>query len=141
MFDQMNDINPVPAIIPQIESTGASILSLTVDRKDHESVTFVVATGVVVDVDATWDIVVQEGDTNVQSAHTPVADIDLIGTEALAGLEFTDDSVCKKIGYKGGKRYCSIEIDNVVANSGALPITAVAILGKPHSRPTANPPV
>lgn len=140
MFDLMNDVHPVVAVAPQVVTDGSSVLGLAIDRAGYESVTFIVVLGTLVDADATWTVTVHEGDDNTQANHTAVADIDLIGTEALAGFQFDDDTVCKKVGYKGSKRYCSVEIDNVVANTGNAPIAVIALLGHPHERPTSNPP-
>lgn len=140
MRDLMNNIHPVVAVPPQVISDGSSAVSAVVDLQGFESCTFVIATGTLADADATWSVTVKEGDTDTQGAHTDVADVDLIGTEALAGFTFAADVACRKIGYKGGQRYVSIEIDNVVANTGSAPIAVVAILGDPHQSPTSNPP-
>ena len=140
MRDLMNDIHPVVAIAPVIVTDGTAQKSAAIDLKGHESCTFVIATGALADSDATWAVTVKEGDSATQTEHTEVADVHLIGTEALASFQFDDDNETRKIGYKGGSRYVSIEIDDTVANTGNAPICVIAILGHPHSRPTANPP-
>lgn len=140
MQDLMNNVHPVVAVAPQVVADGSSLLSASIDISGYDSVTFIILTGTLADADATWDVTVHEGDDNTQANHTAVADVDLIGTEALAGIAFTDDDACKKIGYKGGKRYVSIEIDNVVANAASAPFAVLALLGHPKSAPTSNPP-
>lgn len=140
--DLMNDINPLVAVAPQVVADGSSLVSVAIDTKGYESVTFIVLLGTLADADATWTVTVKDGDDGTQGNHAAVADTFLVGTEALAGIAAADDdSLCKKIGYTGGKRYVSIEIDNAVANTGNAPIAVLALLGHPHSRPTANPPV
>lgn len=140
MRDMMNNIHPVVAVAPQVITDDSSVVSAAIDLQGYESCTFVVIPGTLADADATWSVTVKEGGTDTQGDHTAVDDVDLIGTEALAGFTFAADSECRKIGYKGGERYVSIEIDNVVENTGNAPIAVVVILGHPHERPTSNPP-
>lgn len=138
--DLMNNITPKVAIAPVVVADGAAQVSGAVDTLGYDSVTFIIALGTLADADATWSVTVKEGETDIQANHTAVADIDLIGTEALAGFTFAADNACRKIGYRGSKRYVSIEIDDVVANAGNAPMCVVALLGHPLSAPTANPP-
>ena len=141
MRDLMNDIDVKVALAPVVVTDGTAQLSASIDTQGYDSCTFVVLLGTLADADATWTVTLHEGSTSTQSAHTAVADVDMIGTEALAGFDFADDTLCRKIGYKGGERYCSVEIDNVTANTGNAPMAVLAILGHPASAPTANPPV
>lgn len=134
--DQSNNLHPVIAIAPVVATDGTALVSGAIDTLGYESVTFVIATGTLADADATWTPVVKDGDTATQGEHAAVADAYLIGTEAAAGFTFADDGECRKIGYTGNKRYVSIEIDDVTANSGSAPMCVVAILGNPRTAPT-----
>lgn len=138
--DLMNSVHPVVAIAPVVVADGTVQKSAAIDTLGYESVTFIVQLGTLTDADATFAVTVKDGTTSTQSAHADVADDFLIGTEALAGFQFDDDGECRKIGYKGGKRYVSIEIDDVVANTGNVPLAVLCLLGHPKSVPTANPP-
>lgn len=138
--DLMNNITPKVAIAPVVVTDGTAQTSDAIDTQGYESVTFVIATGTLADADATWTVTVYEGSTSTQGDHTAVADADLIGTEALAGFTFADDSEGRKIGYRGSERYVSIKIDDDTANTGNAPMCAIALLGHPHSAPTDNPP-
>jgi len=140
-FDLMNSITPKVAIAPVVVSDGTAQVSGAIDTRGYGSVTFLIALGTLADADATWTVVVKEGDTSTQGDHTAVADVDLLGTEALAGFTFAADSACRKIGYSGSKRYVSIEIDDGTANTGSAPMAVIALLGHPELGPTANPPV
>lgn len=137
--DLMNNIQPVVAIAPVVATNGSALVSAAIDVRHYKSVTFVIALGTLADTNATWAVTVKEGSTDTQGDHTAVADKDLIGTEVLAGFTFADDGECRKIGYKGSEDYVSIEIDDVVANTGNAPICVIAIL-EPYEVPTANPP-
>ena len=136
--DLMNNIHPVVAIPPVVVATDANQISAAIDVRHFKSVTFVIAAGVMADADATFAVTVKEGATSVQNTHTAVADRDLIGTEALAGLTFADDGETRKIGYKGGADYVSIEI-RPTGNTGNAPLAVIAIL-EPLLAPAPNPP-
>lgn len=138
--DLMNNVHPVVAIAPLVVTDGTAQTSAAIDTQGYGSVTFLIATGTLADADATWSVEVLAGDDDTQGNHTAVADAELVGTEALAGFTFADDGECRKIGYIGNKRYVSIEIDDVTANSGNAPLCVIALLGHPDNAPTANPP-
>lgn len=138
-YDLMNSLDPKVLVPPQVVTDGSSILSSALDVRNTRSVTFIIILGTITDADADWTVTVHEGSTDTQADHTAVADTDLIGTEALAGFDFADDTLCKKIGYNGIADYVSLEIDNGTANTGNLPIAVVAIL-EPYSAPAENPP-
>ena len=138
-FDGMNSINPVVAIAPLVLTDNTAQASAALDTQGFEAATFVIATGTLADGDATFAVEVREGDTNVQSEHTAVADTELVGTEALAGFTQADDNACRKIGYVGSKRYVSLVI-TPTNNTGNAPLSAVLLLARPHVAPTDNPP-
>lgn len=139
MKDLMNNIHPVAAIAPIVVSDDTAQISAAIDLSGYDSCTFVISGGVLADADATFAVTVEEGDDATQANHTAVADVDLIGTEALAGFTFADDGETRKVGYKGGKRYVSITV-TPSNNTGSAPISVVALLGHPLEAPTDNPP-
>ena len=101
-----------------------------------------IATGSIGDANATFTVLLEEGDAAAMGDATAVADADLLGTEALASFIFSDDNKCFKLGYIGSKRYTRLTI-TPSGNSGtpsAALLSAVAILGNPQIAPTANPP-
>jgi len=140
MRDLMNNITPKPVIAPaaaaQIDNTA--LVGTAIDRAGFDSLTYIILTGTLADVDATFAVLLEESDAS-GSGYAAVDDKDLIGTEALAGFTFAADGACLKLGYKGGKRYTRLTI-TPANNTGAAPISAMAILGHPSSAPTANPP-
>jgi hypothetical protein len=73
------------------------------------------------------------------SGANAVADIDMIGTEALASFTFADDAECRKLGYIGSKSYIRATI-TPAANAGNLFVAGMWVQGHPASAPTANPP-
>lgn len=146
MKDMFNLINPLLAIAPaQNTNLGTTALTgISINRRGYESATFVIATGNLTDADAAYGVEVQEADDNGSGAagtYAAVADVDLVGTEALAGFTFAADSATRKIGYVGNKQWIRIVITpTTTADSGNSPIAAICILGHPTQEPTANPP-
>ncbi len=138
MKDLMNSINVKRAISPVSVSDNTAQTGQVVDRQGYNSVTYVIAIGSVADADATFTVLLEECDTS-GGTYTAVADADMIGTEALAGFQFDDDNECRKLGYKGAKRYTKLTITPANNASAAL-VAAVCVLGHQMVAPTANPP-
>lgn len=140
MRDLHNNIGVKRVISPVSVADTTAQVGQIIDRQGFESVEYAIAIGSIADVDATFTVLLEEGDSATLTDAAAVADADLLGTEALAGFKFDDDDECRKLGYKGNKRYTRLTI-TPVANASAALISAVAILGNPVSTPTANPPV
>lgn len=141
MRDQMNNIH-----IAGIAATGVitvtdttAVVSGIVDLQGYDSVTFAIATGTLADADATFTVLVEDGDESDLSDNAAVADTYLLGTEVLAAFQFDDDAEARKIGYVGPKRYVRCTV-TPVANAGSAPIAIMGLLGNPASAATANPP-
>lgn len=140
MRDQANDLHLVPAMPPKAAVTdNTAFVSAIIDRRDYDSLTFAIITGTNADADATYTVLVEDGDDAALSDAAAVDDLQLIGTEALAGFTFADDGECRKIGYVGDKRYVRLTV-TPANNTGNAFVAAIAILGAPAIRPTANPP-
>lgn len=136
----MNNIHLARAISPVSVADNTAAVSQIIDRRGYDSLTFAILTGSLADADATFTVLVEDGDAANLSDAAAVPDAELLGTEALAGFQFDDDNETRKIGYAGIKRYVRLTITPVNNASAAL-IAAVAILGHPSLAPTANPPV
>ncbi len=139
MKDLANIITPKRVISPVSVADTTAQVGQIIDKKGFESVTYVIATGSIADADATFTVLLEEGDASNLSDAAAVADADLLGTEVLAAFQFDDDNECRKLGYIGAKRYTRLTI-TPVNNASAAVISAVAILGNPQVAPTANPP-
>lgn len=140
MKDLMNKIHVVRAISPVSEAGTTALVSQIIDKKGFESLTYVIATGSLADADATFTVLLEEGNDASLTDAAAVADADLLGTEVLAAFAFGDDDETRKLGYIGSKRYTRLTV-TPVANASAALISAVAVLGHPQIVPTANPPV
>ncbi len=139
MKDLMNLIDVKRVLSPVSVADTTAQVGQIIDRRGFDSLTYIIATGSIADADATFTVLLEEGDVANLSDAAAVPDADLIGTEALAAFIFSDDNKCFKLGYKGSKRYTRLTI-TPVANASAAVLSAVAVLGSPSLSPTANPP-
>lgn len=139
MRDGHNNIDVKRVISPVSVADNTAQVGQIIDRQGFGTIEYVIATGSIADADATFTVLLEESDASDMTGAAAVADADLLGTEALAGFQFDDDNECRKLGYKGHKRYTRLTI-TPVNNAAAAVISAVAILGRPANMPTANPP-
>ena len=140
MRDLHNNIHVARAISPVSVADNTAQVSQIIDRQGYQSLEFLIATGSVADADATFVVLVEDGDNSGLSDAASVTDANLLGTEALAGFQYDDDNEVRKIGYIGDKRYVRLTV-TPVNNASAAVIAAVAVLGHPNYTPTINPPV
>lgn len=140
MKDQMNQIHPLRVISPVSVADTTAQVGQIIDKQGFESLTYIIATGSIADSDATFTVLLEEGNAANLSDAAAVADADLVGTEVLAAFQYDDDNETRKLGYIGSKRYTRLTI-TPVNNASAAVIAAVAVLGRPQMLPTANPPV
>jgi hypothetical protein len=144
MRDLHDQIRILRSISPvAIGTTGTGKTGAIVDRSGYDSVEFEISYGTVTATNAVFTVVVKEGD--VTGTMTSIADGDLIGTEALAGLAAassrtsgTSKNVTKRLGYTGLKRYVQVSKLSSTVTAGT-PVGANVILGMPKAAPTANP--
>jgi hypothetical protein len=136
--DMMNNVALKRAISPVSVSDTTAQVSQILDTRDYGAVMLAIATGSIADADATFTVLIEEGNASDLSGGNAVADADLVGTEALAGFQFDDDNECRKIGYVGTKRYIRATI-TPVANASAAVLAAMWVC-QPLRVPSENPP-
>jgi hypothetical protein len=134
MRDLYSNLTFRRAISPVSESGTTPLVSQIIDRQGFDSLVFCIATGSIADADATFTVLVEDGNDSGLSDNAAVADAELNGTEALAAFQFDDDNETRKIGYVGAKRYVRLTI-TPVANASAALISAVAVLGNANLQP------
>lgn len=136
--DLFNNITLKRVISPVSVADITAQVGTVVDGQGFGSITYAIATGSIADADATFTVLLEESDAS-GSGFSAVSDDDLLGTEVLAAFQFDDDNECRKLGYRGVKRYTRLTI-TPVANASAALLSAIAILGSPSIAPTDNPP-
>lgn len=140
MRDGLDKVNVRVAIAPVVVGDNTAQVSNIIDTQGYEKVTFLIALGTLVDADATFAVTVQHGDAaNLSDAAAPNT-IELLGGLTLSSFDFSADNAARKIGYIGSKRYVRITV-TPANNTGAAPISALALLSGGSINPQANPPV
>lgn len=141
MMDRHNSIKYVRAVSPvAIGTTGTGKTSNAIDRAGYEGVEVIFDYGSVTATNAVFTALLTEGDTTGGS-FTSVADADLIGTEAAAGLAAavrvsgTTKNVTKQVGYIGNKRYLKAKVSSTV--TAAAPIGITMALVNPRHMPVS----
>lgn len=139
-MDLFNNIHPVRAVSPAAATTdNTAWVSEIIDRKGYHALTFLLLFGSLADADATFTVLVEDGDDAALADAAAVPDALLVGTEALASATFADDNEPRKIGYAGYKRYVRITV-TPANNTGNAFLAIIALLGRPWIGPTINPP-
>lgn len=142
-FDLFNNIDLKRALSPAAAITDDTPqVTQILDMQGAHAAVLAINIGSVGDADATFAVLLEEGDAANLSDAAAVADTDMIGTEALAGFTFGDDNELRKLGYKGSKRYIRATITptgNSGTPSGAF-LSAIWIKGSLELAPADNPP-
>ena len=138
MRDLHNHIHIARCISPVSVADTTAQVGQIIDRQGFQSLEYIIALGSIADADATFTVLLEEGNDSSLTDAAAVADANLLGTEVLAGFQFDDDNEVRKLGYTGDKRYTRLTI-TPVANASAALLSAVAVLGNAEIRATANP--
>ena len=136
--DLHNNIQVLSMIDPYDHGTGDTAkVSEIIDMQNVESCEIVIQTGSLADADATFTVLVEDGDNSALSDNAAVVDAELLGTEAGASFIFSDDNKIAKIGYVGSKRYIRLTI-TPANNTGACLLSACAILSTLRGAPNTT---
>lgn len=123
-------------------NSDSALVSQIIDMQDLVALEFAIMTGTLSDADATFTVLMEEGDVSNLSDAAAVADADMLPTpnnssstapEAAASFVFSDDDAVKTIGYTGTKRYVRLTITPSGNNSGSAPLAVLAV-GLPRLR-------
>lgn len=141
MRDLFNNVHPVRAVSPAAATTdNTPWVSQIIDRKGSDSLIFLLLFGSLADADATFTVLVEDGDAANLSDAAAVSDDQLLGLESQASATFADDNKPRKIGYNGDKRYVRATV-TPANNTGNAFLAIIALLGHGAVRPAANPPI
>lgn len=142
MNDLHDNIRTKTVISPVAIGANGTKTGLVIDRQGYGGVEFIASYGAVTTTGSVVTLVVKEG--TATGSLTSVANADLLGTEVLASLAAgarvagTGKEVTKRIGYKGNKRYVSVDaISTGTTSVGCIGVAAV--LHSANVAPTANP--
>ncbi len=82
MRDFTNNLHPIRAISPVSVADDTAEVGQIIDRQGFDGLTFIIATGSLADTNATFAVLVEDGDDSGLSDNAAVADANLLGTEA-----------------------------------------------------------
>jgi len=143
MHDLHNNADVKRVISPVAIGANATKSGKVIDRQGNGGVEFVASYGAVTTTGTVVTLVVREGDAT--GSLTSVADADLRGTEALASLPVqatartsgVGKNISKSVGYKGAKRYVTVDaISTGTTSLGCFSV--VALLHSPNVAPIDN---
>ncbi len=140
MRDNISCIQVKRAISPVSVADNTAQVSQIIDHQGYDALGFLIATGSLADADATFTVLVEDGDAANLSDAAAVADDQLVsqlaGTapETAASFTFAADDNVRKIGYIGNKRYVRLTI-TPANNASAAVVCAVAILSRSEFKP------
>lgn len=142
--DLHNNVKVRSVIAPIAIGANATKSGRVIDRKGYGGLEFLASYGAVTTTGTICTLVVMEGDAT--GSLTSVADADLIGTEALASLPVqatartseVGKNVSKRVGYKGSKRYVSVNAVSTGTTSVGC-VSVEALLFNPAVAPVSNP--
>ena len=137
LVDLHNKIDIERFIDPANTTNNTAIVSQIIDTANFGSLEMVIMMGSLADDDATFVILVEDGDDSGLSDAAAVADAFLLGTEAGAAPLFSNDNEVRKIGYIGPKRYVRMTI-TPAANTGDAYFAGVALRGNPRKGPQSS---
>lgn len=141
-MDLHNNIDIERVVSPvAIGTTGTGQIGKVIDRRGYAGVEFAISYGTITATNAVYTVTVKEGDAT--GSMTSVADTDLLGTEAGAGIAAgtprtsnVNKNVTKRIGYRGIKRYVQCGVKSTI--TAATPVSIDAILAGPARAPVAT---
>lgn len=123
-------------IAPVTVGDNTAQVGAIVDCKGAGYVEFGILTGALVDANATFAVLVEDGDDSGLSDAAAVDDLYLQGTEAEAAFTFADDGEVRRVGYRPNKRYARVTV-TPSGNTGDASLAAFAMLsGLQYSVPT-----
>ena len=134
-LDFKRGLSPVAAVT----NLNTPYVSQILDTKGLKGAVFAILIGANTDADATFTVLVEDGDVSNLSDNAAVADEYLNGTELLAGFQFDDDNEVRKIGYHGPKRYVRVTITPAGNGAGDIFLAGLWVT-EPLDKPSANPP-
>jgi hypothetical protein len=121
-----NNVKVSRAISPVAAGTNnTAYVSEILDTANFADNELAIMIGANTDTNATFTVLLEEGDDAALSDNAAVADVNMLGTEVLASFDYGDDNETRKLGYIGTNRYIRATITPAGNDSGNIYIAAV----------------
>jgi hypothetical protein len=143
MRDLHDNIELRRAISPSRCVDITPLVSQIIDTANCAALEFAIAVGTVVSASATFQVLVEDGNTPTLTDNAAVDPSQLLGvvgvaaTPTGASFRFDTDDATRKIGYIGVKRYVRLTI-TPAANAANADISCLAILSRHRKGPLSN---
>jgi hypothetical protein len=143
MRDLTNNIQVKRVLSPVSVADNTAQVGQIVDQSGYDELAYIINTGSLADADATFTVLLEEGDAANLSDAAAVADADMIsqtpGTapETAASFRYDSDDQVRKLGYIGNKRYTRLTI-TPANNASAGLMSAVAIVSRARIAPVTQ---
>lgn len=143
MRDFLHSVLSKRAINSTRVADNTAQVSQIINMQGFESALFDFNIGVIADVDATFTVLLEEGDDPALADAAAVADTDMIsmtpGTapEAAASFRYDSDNQVRTLGYIGGRQYIRLTI-TPVNNTGNADLGVNCLLAHGGLRPTVQ---
>jgi hypothetical protein len=135
-MDQHSNLKFVRALAPVAAVTdNTPFVSEILDTANFAANELLIQLGALTDVNATFAVLIEDGDAAALGDAAAVVDAELLGTEVLAGFTYANDNETRKIGYIGHKRYLRATITPTGNDSGNIFLSATWIQGHPRNAP------
>jgi hypothetical protein len=136
-FDLQNNIDVLDVLGAEAITDNTAQVGAIIDGANHRGLVYAIRVGTLADADATFTVLLEEGDASNLSDAAAVADADMVGTESGVAFTFTNDDEVRSLGYIGSKRYTRMTI-TPAANSGAATFAVVAITAAHRKSPQSS---
>lgn len=135
-MDLYNDVKLTQALPPKAAGTdNTPYVSAILDTANFEHNLLAINIGTNTDANATFTVLLEDGDDSGLSDNAAVDDAYLLGTEALAGFNYGDDGETRKLGYRGMKRYIRATITPAGNDSGNIYISGLWLQSGARTKP------
>lgn len=137
-MDLHNNLKFTTALAPVAAVTNNTpFVSAILDTANFAGNELLIQLGALTDANATFTVLIEDGDEAALGDHAAVDDAYLLGTEVLASFDYGDDNETRKIGYIGAKRYLRATITPSGNDSGNIFLSATWIQGGARKAPQA----
>ena len=142
MRDETRSVQVKRVISPVSVADNTAQVGQIIDHRGFDAALYTILTGSLADADATFAVLLEEGDAANLSDAAAVADADMISQgsaapETDAAFTFTHDDEVRKLGYRGSKRYTRLTI-TPAANASAALLAACCHLSHAAQQPVTQ---
>ena len=131
--DLHNNVEVAVALVSQAIATDTTTVGAIIDTAGFESIEFAILSKAI--TDGTYTAKLEDGDDSGLSDAEVVSSELVLG--ALPDFVAADDNTVFRVGSISKKRYQRLSIVSATTTTGVDIISAIAVLGNPHTAPTA----